>query len=222
MKDSLFVPLFQAIATGAFLAAAAWGFSARLWFVFIFACATLIAWSYQMRRYYRYKFPIDEPVEVEYYSKNLNLSVSYERDQVLYAKSWIHITGVTEEEFITWCNQVTAGSSLGENHWCGSGNLFSKSVYIRFRDLMERRGFVQAKGRHHSQGFELTDLGQAVLSHVANRSTSPTWQPSPSLADLLFGNLARERERAPEDLAILPPHTHTQPQPEQQPWQGKK
>jgi len=75
--------------------------------------------------------------------------------------------GVEPERFTAWCQGVASGRGLAEDSWTGSAGLFSKSEYRQLREQLVERGFLRLRGKHHSQGFQLTGKGKALTSGVA-------------------------------------------------------
>lgn len=199
MKEGLVIPLSQAIAAGLFIALAGWGFAAELWFVALFGTTALAAWLIQIRWWYRYQYPVEQQPQVvaQQYNQTLQLNLTINQEAAYFSGKFLELTGITPEEFIAWCTGIHAGISLGENYWTGKHNLFSKSTYTRFRTVMLHNEFVRAAGRHHAQGFELTDLGSALIDHVARRSNSPNYAIPAGYLDLFTRPVrARESERA--------------------------
>ena len=83
---------------------------------------------------------------------------------------------ISDEMFITWGKGVASGRSLGENHWTGAKNPFSKGQYHAMLDRLIFLGMVRQAGKGRTSGFELTGKGRAVCNAILARyrQDSPT------------------------------------------------
>lgn len=82
---------------------------------------------------------------------------------------------ITDDLFIEWCCGVAAGKSIGENHWTGSANPFSKGQYHNFIDRLESPlGIIRRAGKGKSSGYTLTGKGRAVTGEILRRYGTPS------------------------------------------------
>lgn len=88
---------------------------------------------------------------------------------------------ISDDQFITWACGVASGRSLGENHWTGAANPFSKGQYHAFIDRLSFHSVVRQKGKARTSGFELTGKGRAITSEVLRRYGPETRNPYPAL-----------------------------------------
>lgn len=76
---------------------------------------------------------------------------------------------ISDQLFITWACGVAGGKSLGENHWTGAANPFSKGQYHSLIDRLIFLGMVRKAGKGKSSGYELTSKGRAVCNALLLR-----------------------------------------------------
>lgn len=109
--------------------------------------------------------------------------------------------GITPDRFFEFLEGCAQGTSLGENHWTGRGNLFSKAEYHRLRNLLIKRGYLEARGRHHAQGYEWGRKGVALLNRFEHRVIQDNHSPTTRILAGSFDNYpalcVRERASVP-------------------------
>jgi hypothetical protein len=187
----------KAITTGALLAGVSWWLYAvidgptKLNVIgLIFFAGTLIAWlAFLIGPRLQTKRHALTTVQPEIPPEKLHLSIFWnDGHSGIFRK-----IGVSEDQVIDWCLGAHLGKSLGEVHWCGNGNVFSKPKYLKFRDLLISDGFIRQKGEFHTSGYELTGKGKALCREVYRRA-APTPQSAASAGFIDIANHLRARE----------------------------
>jgi hypothetical protein len=87
---------------------------------------------------------------------------------------------IDDAAFIQWACEVAKGKSLGENHWTGRANPFSKGEYHAMIDRLEYLGFVRLKGKGRTGGYELTGKGRAVCRGIVLKYAGDLPSPYPA------------------------------------------
>ena len=170
ITDKIVIPLLKSIITAVLVAlfAAAWFIGSIPWKLFfaVLSGICLVSWLILIiPKPEKARLDRQTLVKPQEIITPLKVSIDWNDGQAgLFAEM-----GIQRDQFIAWCIGAAEGRSLGENHWCGSRGVFSKGEYHAFRDELERRGLLRAKGRHHAQGYELTGKGRALAAEISRR-----------------------------------------------------
>jgi hypothetical protein len=158
-----------------------------LFFLVLFG-GTLIAWLYLLvpRR------QLQQPTQTKKKAQDTTLSLALNWNDG-HTGQWVR-ANLNEDQFIAWCIGAAAGISLGENHWTGTGAVFPKPQYIRFRDLLLLEGMIRQANERKTGGYELTGKGRAMCKEVARRSALHDKQPT-RFAEFIPNLIEREKER---------------------------
>jgi hypothetical protein len=105
------------------------------------------------------------PMEIYPVETKLSLSVDWDEGRA----GLFDDLDISDALFIEWACGVARGKSLGENHWTGAHNPFSKGQYHAFLDRMVFHGIIRQKGKARTTGYTLTGKGRAITSEVLRR-----------------------------------------------------
>jgi hypothetical protein len=176
METAVLIPLLQAIVTGTVLSVLT-GFIVTMvgneryieWSIIVFLVSISFGWFAYRAQWSG--LPNDSLPNQEYQVETQSVSLALTWDQ---GKQGEWIDGLDWIKFSTWAVAVFRGTSMGENHWTGSGNLFSKGEYHRMIDILQSKGIVRMKGKHYSSGYELTGKGRALCRGIESQYGAPT------------------------------------------------
>ena len=106
-----------------------------------------------------------EPVQVYQSQAELKLSIDWDEGRA----GLFDELGITDAQFIAWACGAARGQSLGENHWTGSRNPFSKGQYHAMLDRLLFHNVIKKAGKARNSGYTLSSKGRAVCSAILGR-----------------------------------------------------
>jgi len=181
--EAVLVPGAQALICGVLFALAgvavyhAWGVRTG-WALFWAGLSgvAFIAWLMVLKRWLSWSDAavgiMPAPVQAVTYPTETRLHLAIDWDQG--RGGLFEELDIDDATFIAWACDVARGKSLGENHWTGKHNPFSKGQYHRFLDRLIFQGVVRRAGRTKNLGHELTGKGRAITDEVLSRYGSPS------------------------------------------------
>jgi len=159
--------LFLGVLAGTVAALLAWA-KPWLWALSVFAIGGAVAWLlllYWWQRVIEAQNGMTSPEPAVTYRNELRLSVDWDEGR----GGLFDDLSVDDATFIAWGCSVARGTSLGENHWTGQHNPFSKGQYHKFLDRLEFQGIVRRAGRSANSPYELTGKGRAIVDELLRR-----------------------------------------------------
>jgi len=182
IESAVFVPLLQAGVTGSVAAviggslAAMSGGQFFTWAAVVGGVVFLLAWWGSVSWWRSAINPQPEQAPAVYQAEATRLKLSIDWDEG--RAGLFDELRISDELFITWACGVGSGKSLGENHWTGAVNPFSKGQYHNFIDRLIFLGIVRPAGKGRSSGYELTGKGRAVCGAILARYGRDTIPPA--------------------------------------------
>lgn len=180
-QAAVLIPGLQAGVTGLIVgilggtAAALAGENPLLWGFLSGGLVGLWAWAMGISDWRSAIYQSTQPEPDVIYSSSTKLDLRIDWDEG--RSGLFDELNITDEQFIVWACGAARGQSLGENHWTGSSNPFSKGQYHAMLNRLMFHGVIRRSGKSKNQGYELSSKGRAVCSAILKRYES---LPSPA------------------------------------------